>query len=91
MHRTTPNPARIVSAEALAAWRAKDRWGLYRALRLRPWDANPLDANSELPRFQPGAWVGLGGCISHPFATKTRWDEARAWRVALEKADRNAY
>lgn len=36
-----------ITAEAIRAFRDKDRIGLHRALGLRPWEWSPLDADSD--------------------------------------------
>ena len=51
-----------ISAEAVAAYRAKDCNALHRALRLRPWEASPLCVDQgprpAVPRHMPpaGRW-----------------------------------
>jgi len=66
-HRITP--------EAIAAWRAGNWMALQRALGLRPWQVNPLDADEpEPPHDRPGGpW-------------RDSWPLARALRGKLEAA-----
>lgn len=62
-----------ITAEAVAAFRAGDWIGLHRALRLRPWEASPLDAATDTPI--------RGG---QPYVDS--WAQARELRLALEAA-----
>lgn len=63
----------LVTPEAVGAFRAGDWIGLHRALRLKPWQASPLDATGNDPI--PG-----GACYVES------WRRARELRSALETA-----
>lgn len=73
--RVPRNPLTRVTPEALTAWLTGDRKALHLALRLKPWEHNPLDTfgESDTPSVRP-AWL-----------SQTRWDTAMAWRKALEE------
>jgi len=66
-HRITP--------EAIDAFRAGDRLTLHRALGLRPWQASPLDADTDEAPWPPGT-VGAAS-----------WPLARGLRAELEAGD----
>jgi hypothetical protein len=64
-----------VTPEAVAAYRAGDADALRRALRLKPWEASPLD-------------VGEHGCV-YPLGTAyaQSWPQALELRQELDRAD----
>lgn len=66
-----PGNDRIAPA-AYAAFQAGDWMGLQRELRLKPWEASPLDATTDTP---PAAGRGY----------RDSWPRARALRAELEK------
>jgi hypothetical protein len=66
-----------ISAEAIAAYRAKDCNALHRALSLRPWQASPLHVDQGAP---PGG----------PTAYAASWPNAQELRRELEAALRGA-
>jgi hypothetical protein len=63
---------RRITPDAVAAFRARDRNALYRALDLKPWQANPLDAVGACP-WPPGT------------AGHASWAEALALRAEIIK------
>jgi hypothetical protein len=66
-----------ISAEAVAAYRAKDCNALHRALNLRPWEASPLRVDQGPP---PGG----------PTAYAASWPQAQELQRELEAALRGS-
>ncbi len=69
---------RAITPEAVAAFKAGDWLALHAALRLHPWECNPLDANAG-----PSPWPpGCAGSISWPEAQRLRREIRREIREA---------
>jgi hypothetical protein len=66
-----------ISAEALAAYRAKDCNALHRALSLRPWEVSPLRVDQGPPPDGPTAYAAS-------------WPQAQQLQRELEAALRGA-
>lgn len=67
----------LVTPEAVEAFRAGDWIGLHRALRLKPWQASPLDATTDEPPQ---------GLCDQPGPYRDSWARARSLRLELEAA-----
>jgi hypothetical protein len=67
----TPRPLqRRITPDAIEAFKAGDALALERALGIKPWEVNPLDASGPAPDWEDAA----------------SWAEATALREALEEA-----
>ncbi len=71
LKRMRPLAAKITPA-AVAAYKAGDRGDLHDQLRLKPWQASPLDVEGPCP-------------YSPPYVIAATWPHIQALRAALEE------